>query len=451
MKHFKPAKIAAVTLAFALVLTGCSSGSTSSGSSAANSAANNAKTELTISHFYLEEQRSTDVPADLFLTLTDAWQKKNPNVKLTQTPMTQADYATKIQAQAAVNELPDIFFLKGSWTGNFANSNLMLPLNTEIDSYKDKDKFRAGVFDAATSGGKIYGMPNQLTVSSVVYYNSAMWASVGYDKFPDTWKGILDGAAKLNAKNVAPIALGNKDNWPAESTILSNLGDRFTGTDWTNSIIANDGKAKFTDPLFVSSLKQLQTLSKAKVFNADYNTISNTQAEELYCQGRAATTIDGHWALNYIQTNATKDVLSNTKVALLPPATDGKGDPNTLSGGCGWYVALNSNLKGEKLKAALDFLFATSGYDLSVMTTEKYGLSGACVVANADMSKLPQLTKDYNKLTSSVKLTPVYDLRMDGAVIDVMNTGLQEFLNGTKTPEELAKQIQTEQDNVKKS
>jgi raffinose/stachyose/melibiose transport system substrate-binding protein len=39
---------------------------------------------------------------------------------------------------------------------------------------------------------------------------------------------------------------------------------------------------------------------------------------------------------------------------------------------------------------------------------------------------------------------------MDGAVIDVMNSGLQELLNGTMTPEKLAADIQAVQNMVGK-
>ncbi len=37
---------------------------------------------------------------------------------------------------------------------------------------------------------------------------------------------------------------------------------------------------------------------------------------------------------------------------------------------------------------------------------------------------------------------------MDGTVIDVMNTGLQDLLNGTVQPADLAKQIQEAQDKA---
>ncbi|MGG4551710.1 ABC transporter substrate-binding protein [Paenibacillus humicus] len=452
MKKKKIIQIISFLAALSLILSACGGGgSGNGGTSSGNSGASGAKGEqiqLTFSHYYLEEERPTSAEMDSYMTLVEEWEANNPNVNLVQSAMSQADYSTKIQAQAAVNEIPDIFFLKGSWVSNFANNDLLMPINDYLDQYEHKDKFRKGVFDAATRDGNIYGIPNQLSITSVVFYNEQMWKEIGYDRFPDNWEDIYKAAEKFNEKGISAIALGNKDKWPAESSILSTMGDRFTGTDWTNSIIARDGSAKFTDPEFVSALDQMQSIAANKVFNPDFNIISNAQAEEYYAQGKAAATIDGHWALSYLLSNASEEVLSQTKVAILPPVDGGKGDNNTISGGAGWYVALNKNLEGAKLDAAMDFLFSTAGYDFSRVYTEKYGMTGPSLIEGTDLTQFPQLTQDFAALTGSLTFTPIYDMLMEGSIIESMNTGLQEVLNGTKTGQELAAQLQSGQDSL---
>ncbi|WP_052350624.1 ABC transporter substrate-binding protein [Paenibacillus gorillae] len=450
MKTNKRLTVISLLLVLSIMLAACGSGNNgpkeTNGSSGSNGSGK--KVELTFSHYYLEEERPTSAEMDSYMTLVEKWEKDNPNVKLTQSVMSQADYSTKIQAQAAVNEMPDIFFLKGSWVGNFASNDLLMPINDELDKYEFKDKFRKGAFDAATQDGQIYGLPNQLSITSIVYYNAKLWKDIGYDSFPDNWDDINKAAAKFNEKGIAAISLGNKDKWPAESTILSTMGDRFTGADWTNSIISRDGKAKFTDPEFVNALDMMQKSTAAKIFNPDFNVISNAQAEEYYAQGKAAATIDGHWAISYLLNNASEDVLKETKVAILPPVDGGKGEANTISGGAGWYVAINKNLTGEKRDAAMDFLFKTAGYDFSKVYMEKYGMAGPSLVDGVDMTKFPQLTQDFASLTSKVTFTPIYDMLMPGGIIETMNTGLQEVLNGTKTGKALAEQLQSAQDKL---
>jgi raffinose/stachyose/melibiose transport system substrate-binding protein len=445
----KNVRILAVIMAAIFGLTACSSSPDTSKQDTKSGDTVSEKTEkeieLTVSHYYQEEERSSNAVGDSYLAMVDKWQDENPDITLTQQTMSQSDYSTKIQAQAAANEVPDVFMVKGSWIDNFAANDIMAPINDYLDQYEHKDAFREGVFDVATRDGQIYGLPNQLSITSVVYYNDKLWKSIGYDTFPDNWEDIFAAAKKFNDMGIATIGLGNAERWPAESCILSTLGDRYTGMDWTNSIIANDGQAKFTDQAFVSALKMLQELSVNQVFNPDFNTITETQSIEYYAQEKAASVVSGHWTVSAIESFASEELLNNTKVSILPAVDGGKAD--SISGGCGWYFAVNKNLTGAKLDAAMDFIFATNGYDMCEYAANEHGIIGAAVIDNPDQSKLSKLAKDFIQLVDGVGFTPVYDLQMNGAVIEVMNTGIQELLNDTKTPEDLAAIIQAQREN----
>lgn len=438
-------QVIALGLAAVLGLTACGS----KGSGETEGSPEEGRTEgveLTVSHYFLEEERATSGINDSYLTMVENWEKDNPDVNVTQQVMAQSDYTTKIQAQAAVNEMPDVFMVKGSWINNFVENGVIAPIDEYLNQYEYKDNFREGVFDAATKDGKIYGVPNQLSLTSVVYYNEALWKSIGYDAFPDTWEDIFQAAAKFNEQGISAIALGNNEKWPAESCLLSTMGDRYTGPDWTNSIISRDGTAKFTDEPFVSSLELLQRLAVEKVLNPDFNTITETQGVEYYSQGKAAAVVSGHWTVFSIPSFASEEIANSTKVAILPNVDGSKAD--SISGGCGWYFAVNGSLTGEKLKAAMDFALHTTGYEMDKFGAEKYGSIGASLVEGVDNSQFPQLTQDFISLMDQTQLTPVYDLQMDGAVIEVMNTGIQDLLNGAVTPQELAGKIQAEQDKL---
>lgn len=406
--------------------------------------------EISITHFNIEEQRDGTADYDGFYEMLEQWMAKHPEVKITQSVLETADYETKIQAQAAVNDLPDLFCVKGSWFKNFVESDLVAPLDDMIDSYEKKDAFRSGIFDASTVSGQIYGMPVQFSVTSLVYYNEAMWKEIGYEKFPDNWEDIYTAMEKFKEKGITPFAFGNGPKWPAESCILSALGDRYTGIDWTNSIIANDGSAKFTDPEFVETLEHFQKFAEAGAFNADFNTASTGQAAELYNAGQAAATINGFWNLANILSGAADEVRDNTKIAILPTVEGGKGKANMTSGGCGWYMGMSSKLEGEKKALVEDLLLHLAGYEYSEFITQKYGLVTPCITGDVSMDGFPGATQEYIKLMDTVELTPIYDIMMDPAVIEVMNSGLQELLNGTKDAQTLASEIQAEQDKVAK-
>lgn len=458
----KATKLLSLVLAVLLVMSFAACASSSDGSSASTGGENSSEAggdssaseggsdeavTLTFSHFHLEDDRENSGEANAFLTMLEEFQEENPNITLELSAMYQADYATKIQAQATAGEMPDLFFVKGSWVTNFLKNNILLDLTEDLDAYEHKDSYREGIFDAASRDGKVYALPIQVAVTSVVYYNADLWSQAGYDSFPTTWEDIYSADKKFDEMGIYTVALGNKDKWPAESSILSALGDRYTGPEWTQSIIDNDGEAKFTDQEFVDALAALQDMTV--LFNEDYNTITNNQADDYYCNGEAVTLIEGQWNVAYLQANATEEVLANTKVALIPAVDGGKGEAQSTSGGCGWYMGANSNLTDAKRDAAIKLLFKTCGYEYSEFFVENYGLDAPCII-DVDLSSFDQLTQDYMALTTQTSLTPIYDILMEGAVIDVMNSGIQDLFNGAMSPEDLAAAIQAEQDKVEK-
>lgn len=439
-------------MSFAL-LSGCSQPADTGESSSDGETSDEPKTsdgnlELTIWHHFPKANMADSHDGTIWNNMTDEYIAAHPDVKFNVLDLDPPDLDVKIQAAAAANDLPDVFMLKGSWVSNFVKNNLLLDFTPYLEKCPWKDAYRDGIFDPFTRDGKIYGMPTQFTVTSFVFYNEDMWKSIGYDTFPTDWEEIKAAVAKFNEQGIIPFAAGNKDKWFFESCWLSTLGDRFTGTEWTENIIENNGKSKFTDPEFVSALQFLKDLADAKFFNPDFNSITNTQSMALYAEGKAATTVDGYWAIASILNQASEEVLNATKITILPPVPNQKGDPNTASGRGGWSIAANNNLEGAKRDLAADYCLYITGEEFSKRLADDYGEIGACDVGEVDMTKYPKLTQDYVKLVNSLNLTPIYDIQMDGAVIEVMNTALQEMLNGTKTPEQVAEEIQAEQDKL---
>jgi len=399
-------------------------------------------------HFQNVANRELSADIDAMYTMIEKFKAENPNVTIEETMMDQADYHVKMQAQAAAGDLPDVFFLKGSWTTMFVDNEAVAPINEYLDALPFKDQYRSGIFDAVNRDGQFYGSPFQFAITSVVYYNADLWKKAGYDSFPTTWDEVFAANEKFKEMGVYTIALGNRDKWPYESCILSALGDRFTGTEWTNSIIAQDGAAKFTDQPFVDALALSQKLATSGVFNPDFNTITNEQAQSYFLDGKAATCIEGYWALSRLESLGTPEFLANMKLTLLPGVDGGKGSAGSTSGGCGWYLAVNSQLEGAKKDAAMALVFAITGQEFSNYLAENYGLAGACVTGDVDVTKFPETTQDYLKLMTTAQFTPIYDILMEGSVIETMNAGLQDLLNNTVTPEALAEAIQAEQDSL---
>jgi len=410
--------VLAVVLSVTFLFAACTSNpvtetsqtATSSISSQASSSQVSTPVELTMLGHQSRSVIGESAFATGFFAALDKFTADNPNIKVTYEGLDQTAYQTKITALGAADDMPDLFMLKGSWVSNFVDNGWAIDVTADLDADATwKDAYIKGGFDSVTRDGKIYGIPQESMTTSLVYYNSKMWADIGYSEFPTKWSDLQEAAKKFKAKGTTAFVMGNKANWPAESCWLSTLGDRVTGTDWTNSIINKKG-AKFTDPDFVSALKTFQDFAKLGAFNVNINSIDDTEQKTVYFKKDAAAIVNGTWFISDMS-SAPADVKADTKIALLPSVEGGKGDAKAASGGPAWFLSLSSKVTDDK-------------------------------------HKVPALYNQYKELMQSVAATPIYDASMESAVIEAMNVGLQELLINKKTPEQLAAEIQKEQDIV---
>lgn len=399
------------------------------------------KINLSLMHFHTKESKDAD--AETFYAMIEKFQAKNPQIVLDMDITDIDSFYMKIKTLAAANELPDIFPIRSSMVNTLAQNGLIKPLNAELaKDQKWRDGFVEGAFGDFRRGEDIYGIPWAIGSTSLVYYNTAIFAEAGIKKFPETWTEFKTAIKKLKDKGYIPIALGNKGKWVAESCILSTLGDRFTGTEWFYRILERKG-AKFTDAEFVKALAALQELAEIGAFNPDMNSLDANQMKTLYFNKKAAMFIEGHWAINSIMEKAPSDVIKATRLSILPAVPGGKGDAHSMSSGSGMGFQINPALKGAKREAALSVIKAVICEEAATIAIEKNGTPvyrpGRC-----DQSKLSPLKVEYMELTQKTKFTPVYDLHLSPPIIEVMSTGMQELLLGIITPQKLAERIQQE-------
>ncbi|MBB6730679.1 ABC transporter substrate-binding protein [Cohnella zeiphila] len=427
-----------------LALSGCGAGSdgnaSQGGGSDSGQASSKPAVKLTLEDRLLET--STDGSVIAHRQMIDEFKKENPNVEISEESLQDATYKTKIKTLAAGNDLPDVFELLGSDAKMFSDNKLILPLDDIMNQAPDwKKGFIPSTLNDFTVDGKLVGAPMQMLSTSLIFYNKDIFDKAGIAEFPKTWKEFTDAIQTLKAKGYIPISLGNKDKWVAESCILSELGDRFTGTDWFDSIKDRKG-AKFTDRPFVDSLAALQELSKIGAFNADMNSIDNNQQRASYYNGKAAMFFEGDWAISSLSSEAPQEIKDQTHLAILPTADGGAGKANVVSGGAAWAFAINANLKGDKLQAAIDLVKKLTGEEEANVAAENNAVA-ATVPTDYDKSKVVPLFNEYLEMFKSLELSPIYDGQLSPAIIETMNNGLQDLLIQRVTPEQLAKDIQS--------
>jgi raffinose/stachyose/melibiose transport system substrate-binding protein len=427
---------AALTLTTSLLLAGCGTNNADTGKTAEGGKGE--KVKLSIWHNYTGD----DQRAKTMRSIIEQFQKDHANIELDVQAIPPDGYRTRLKTVAAANEMPDLFVMwPGVMTKEFQAGNLLQPINALLDSKQEwKNGFLPGSFDGFTIDNNIYSAPMALSPTSILYYNKTIMEQNGV-QVPKTWDDLMNAVKTLKEKKITPIALGNKAAWLAQSSILSSLADRVTGTEWFLKAAAQNG-ASFTDPQFVQALQYLQDLGKAGAFQEGFNAIDNTQMEQMFAQGKAAMMIDGGWALTNFAANASKEAMAQMGATVLPSIPGGKGDPNTLSGVVGTGLGLSKNVTGAKKDAAFELMYAMAGPDAQKRVLESNQLVSYKVTL--DTSKVTPIFAEVYKLVNSVRTTPVYDGVLTSAGAEAVNNGIQELLMGGK-PADIAKKIQDAQ------
>ena len=408
------------------------------------------KGELELMHYSTSEESQGNGGSDGFRSVIAAWEAAHPDIKLNQNVLANAEYKTQIATLAGANDLPDVFLLQGMNTIAWAEAGLVLDMSDIIKASPYYADYNSAFFAPFTTpDGKIYGLP-ALTggTCTVVIYDKAMWKEAGYDAFPTTWAEVEKADEYFEAQGIDTIAFGNGGQWQMNSDFVSTLGNRYTGPEWFSSLIAKTG-AKFTDEAFVAALTETQRLFKdTKIFNEDFNAVTNEDAREYYIAGEAAAFIGGNWDESYIAAVLKADneeKFNNIGFAVLPQPADATKAPTSQNIGLGYAMAINPKLVEDpaKLAAAIDLCYELTGPAFSNYVAKYYALGGLPKVADVDLSNFDAITQDFYKWSYvDTETCEIYDSYINSAVWSVLNTGMQAMCNGEKTPQEVANETQ---------
>ena len=408
------------------------------------------KGELELMHYSTSEESQGNGGSDGFRSVIAAWEAAHPEIKLNQNVLANAEYKTQIATLAGANDLPDVFLLQGMNTIAWAEAGLVLDMSDIIKASPYYADYNSAFFAPFTTpDGKIYGLP-ALTggTCTVVIYDKAMWKEAGYETFPTTWAEVEKADEYFEAQGIDTIAFGNGGQWQMNSDFVSTLGNRYTGPEWFSSLIAKTG-AKFTDEAFVAALTETQRLFKdTKIFNEDFNAVTNEDAREYYIAGEAAAFIGGNWDESYIAAVLKADneeKFNNIGFAVLPQPADATKAPTSQNIGLGYAMAINPKLAEDpaKLAAAIDLCYELTGPAFSNFVAKYYALGGLTKVADVDLSNFDAITQDFYKWSYvDTETCEIYDSYINSAVWSVLNTGMQAMCNGEKTPQEVANETQ---------
>jgi raffinose/stachyose/melibiose transport system substrate-binding protein len=147
----------------------------------------------------------------VFQGVIKSYEKANPNVTISYVPIQNEQYDTKIQSALQGHKEPDIFFQRGGgFMATQAKSGQLANLTPYISSWIGE---LGGSGQAWQTGSAQYGIPYDLHTVGF-WYRKDLFAQAGIKSTPKTLQALESDVAKLKAANIAPIAVGSRDQWP---------------------------------------------------------------------------------------------------------------------------------------------------------------------------------------------------------------------------------------------
>src|ERR1700727_1053028 len=332
MKKTPAAAIAALGLGVVLAAAACSSGGGSS--NGGNSSSSTGPVTLT---FWTN---ATPGPGlTFFQNAIKSFDAAHPGVTIKMQTIQNEDYDGKLQTALASNSAPDIFFQRGGGKMlAMVNANQVAPLTLTA---ADQANVSAAALAGETLNGKIYAIPMDQQPEGF-YYSKNLFKQAGITSTPTTIPELEADVAKLKAINVAPIAVGAKDAWPAAHWYYN-----FALRECSQAVMNTAGTSlKFTDPCWTKAGNDLAAFLKAAA------QVGAGSSAGLVANHKAAMELMGAWDPGTIASlTPNQKPLPDLGWFPFPAVPGGAGDPSAMMGGIdGYSVSPNAP------KQAFEFL-----------------------------------------------------------------------------------------------
>lgn len=304
----------------------------------------------------------------------------HPDTKITVRAVPFGDLLTTLRTSGGGAGGATIAGIYDAWLPDLAKDKLVAPVPEAIAT-EVKSNWPAGVVGAASIGGTLYGIPNEIDVYAL-NYNKKLFAEAGITEAPKTWDEFLAAAEKLTDKSKGQQGFGLINSWaagvlhPFSSLLVSNGGD-----------LVVDGKptldseaAKQTFELYEKLIKS--GYSDPAMATADANTTGPFL--DSFVSGKTGMIIMANWWESALKAGMGDNFAD---IATAPIPVGPSGD-TARSISYSWMTVVNAKASAEEQAAAWDFLNWLNG--------PESGPNGASAMGDILMSMgiLPSRTSD---------------------------------------------------------
>ena len=364
--------------------------------------------------------------------LIPAFEKKNPGIQVKFSPTAPTEYDSTVTARLAGGTAGDLIACRpfDVSLSLYKKGNL-----EKLDGKPGMESFPASAKVAwQTDDGKdTFCMP----IASVIHgflYNQKIFKELNIQppKTEAEFFKILD-TIKANGK-YTPIALGTAEQWESSQVMFTGLGPNYwKGEEGRKALIS--GKAKFTDPQFVSVFEYEAKLGKYLSKGASAQSYGDSQ--NLFGLGKAAIYPAGSWDIAYFNANA------KLEMGAFPPPVPKAGDKCYISDHND--IGMGINKKSKNKEDAYKFLAWLGSQEFADIYTNKvtgfFSLSNHLITVKDPVAK--QMVDWRKTCSSTIRLnSQILNRGTPSMENELWNVNAQ-VINGTLAPKDAAAKIQT--------
>ncbi len=266
--------------------------------------------------------------------IVDRFNEENPDIVVVHTGFENTPYETTLMTSFAGGNPADIVQINGGANMyQYAEGGGLIDLTDWAAGLGDSYMPRTGTEAMGTFDGKLYGIPLELNIGNLLWYNATMLEEAGIDPAQlETWEGFLDAARMFRDAGTAPIAFGNSEGWPGNH-IFNHITRRLLTTDEYIDIANRTYQAEvgndlsWTDPQIVRAWDVFAQLQQEDLFTAGYLADDYPTAANIFITEQAPFMTMGAWLLGMIE-STNPDL--NFGVMPFPTFEDSPGALNDL-------------------------------------------------------------------------------------------------------------------------
>lgn len=321
-----------------------------------------------------------------------AYSAQHPDVAITVRAVPFGDLLTTLRASGGGADGATIAGIYDAWLPDLSKDALVAPV-PEAMAGDVKANWPAGVVGAASIGGTLYGVPNEIDVYAL-NYNKKLFAEAGIAEPPKTWDEFLKAAEALTNKEKGQQGFGMINSWaagvlhPFASLLVSNGGELVVD----GKPVLNSENAKQTFELYETLIKS--GFSDPAMATADANTTGPFL--DNFVSGKTGMIIMANWWESALKAGMG-DSFADIGTAPIPVGPSGD---TARSISYSWMTVVNAKASAEEQQAAWDFLAWLNG--------PESGPNGASAMGDILMSMgiLPSRTSDVAAFQSTLHADP---------------------------------------------